>query len=325
LETGSVRIAAAAVDVDWRPRALLSAPRRLALDRLTVTDLTVVNDTSAAETVQDSTPPSSDSSGVTLPFPIEFDRVEVVGGTVMVPGTVRVDDIQIVLTGSATEYRADGTARVEGPSVPRARIRLAGTGSLQTFEVESVRAEVLEGTVDVAGTFTWLPAIEWNVTVEGEGMAYGELIGDADAWPGRMNVRAETAGGLANYRLEATVNGTGPRLPPSDVHLVGQGSLAGFEFEQAWADVLGGRATVAGALSWDPDVVWDVAVALDNVSPGPLLPDSTEWPGSVTLHGRSQGRLVDGEPRLAVVVDSLYGELRNLPLDGHVVGAVNGN
>jgi len=155
--------------------------------------------------------------------------------------------------------------------------------------------------------------------------AYGELFGDAQAWPGRMNLDAETAGALDGYRVEATVNATGPRLPPSDVHLVGRGTTAGFEFEEARADVLGGRARVAGSIDWTPAVAWDVTVSLDSVIPAPLLPDSTEWPGTVTLHGRSHGRLVDGTPRAAVVVDSLYGQLRNLPLGGYVQGELRGS
>jgi translocation and assembly module TamB len=162
------------------------------------------------------------------------------------------------------------------------------------------------------------------VTLKADSIAYGELLGDAQAWPGRMSIDAETAGALDGYRVEATVNATGPRLPPSDVHLVGRGTTAGFEFEEAKADILGGRARVAGSVDWSPGVEWDVSVALDSLVPAPLLPDSTEWPGTITLHGRSHGRLVDGAPRAAVVVDSLDGQLRNLPLAGFVQGEISG-
>ncbi len=323
LEVSGVGLTVEQADLTWSPRALLG--RRLVIDQLTVTGLGIVIDTTASDTNDDSPDTSTDSATVRLPFPIEFGRVVVDGGTVLVPGAVQLDQIHLEAAGSTDQYRADGSAHLVGSSVPEAHLSFTGDGSLEGITLERVHTQVLDGRMDMSGALTWLPVVRWDVTLQADSLAYGELFGDAQAWPGRMNLDAETAGALDGYRVEATVNATGPRLPPSDVHLVGRGTTAGFEFEEARADVLGGRARVAGSIDWTPAVAWDVTVSLDSVIPAPLLPDSTEWPGTVTLHGRSHGRLVDGTPRAAVVVDSLYGQLRNLPLGGYVQGELRGS
>ncbi len=323
LEVSGVGLSVEQADLTWHPRALLG--RRLVIEQLTVTGLAVVIDTTASDANDDSPDASTDSAGFRLPFPIEFGRVVVDNGTVLVPGAVQLDEIHLDAAGSTAQYRADGSAHVIGSSIPEAHVSFTGDGSLEGIVLEQVLSEVLDGRIDITGSFTWLPAVRWDVTLQADSLAYGELLGDTRAWPGRMSLDAEAVGTLDGYRVEATVNATGPRLPPSDVHLVGRGTTAGFEFEEARADVLGGRARVAGSVDWSPAVAWDVTVALDSLVPAPLLPDSTEWPGTVTLHGRSHGRLVDGAPRAAVVVDSLHGQLRNLPLAGYVRGELSGS
>jgi translocation and assembly module TamB len=323
LEVARVGLAVEQANLTWHPRALLG--RRLVIEQLTVTGLAIVIDTAASDTTDDDPDASADSAAFRLPFPIEFGRVVVDDGAVLVPGAVQLDEIHLEAAGSIDQYRADGSAHVVGPSIPEAHLRFAADGSLESIVLEQARTEMLDGTVDIVGAFTWLPVVRWDVTLQADSIAYGELLGDVQAWPGRMHVGAETAGTLDGYRVEATLNATRPRLPPTDVHLVGRGTTAGFEFEEARADILGGRARVAGSMDWTPAVAWDVTVALDSVVPAPLLPDSTEWPGTVTLHGQSRGQLVDGAPRAVVVVDSLYGRLRNLPLGGHAEGEIRGS
>lgn len=321
LVSGGVRLEARRLDLTWNPRAMFM--RRLSIDRLDVAGLSIVVDTARSAT-DDGQPSPRDSSTVTLPFPIDFGIVVIDDGSVLVPGVALVDGMHVELTGSTSNYQSDGRANVAGPSLPAADVRFTGNGSLDGMVVDRVQVETLDGIMTVTGAITWLPVLYWDVTLDVDSVAYGELLGSTQEWPGRMSITASTSGNPEDYQVEATVNGTGPRLPPSTVQLAGRGSTAGFVFDEARAEVLGGRARVAGSLGWRPDVKWDVSLVLDSLAPGPLLPDSAEWPGAVTFHGRSRGQLVDGEPQASVTVDTLYGRLRDLPLAGHVEGEILG-
>ncbi len=316
-----VTVTVTRVDLKWRPLRLL-LDRRGVIDDLCVVGLRVVIDTASSDSM--AAPPvseeESDSAGVRLPFPIEFARVTVNDAAVSVPGAVLVDEAHGTLTGSTEGFTVEGGGRVSGPSIPQSLVEFAGQGSLEGMTLEGFRAQLLGGSVTVAGDLAWLPRIEWDVSLEADSIAYGGLLSDPEAWPGRASATATTAGDLDGYRLEATVVGTGPRLPPSDIHLAGRGTLGGFVFDEASAEVLGGTGRVNGSVTWSPEVSWHVAVVLDDMHPGPLLPDSTEWPGTVTVHGRTTGRLTDGKPSATILVDSLSGSLRDQPLAGYVEG-----
>jgi translocation and assembly module TamB len=54
------------------------------------------------------------------------------------------------------------------------------------------------------------------------------------------------------------------------------------------------------------------------VQPGGLLPEPSAWPGAISLHAATDGRLAGGLPLARVTVDSLSGSLRGHPLGGSV-------
>ena len=290
------------------------------IDNLSVTELRIVVDTTSSEGPASSVreEADSDSGMVQLPFPIVFDRVSVDGAVVSVPGAALVEEAHAVLTGSTEDFEIEGGGQVSGPSIPRTTFDFEGQGSLERLSLDRFLARVLDGSVTVTGDFAWFPEVTWEVGLEADSIAYGELLKDSDSWPGVAHANATTVGSLDGYQLQATVSATGPRLPPSEITLSGRGTLEGFTFDEASAEILGGTGRVIGSLVWAPAVQWDVAAVFDSMRPGPLFPDPTEWPGAVTLHGHSTGRLTDAGPRATILVDSLSGSLRGHLLAGDI-------
>jgi translocation and assembly module TamB len=302
LKLDAVEITADTVALDWRPLALLRP--HLVIDWLDVVGLIIAVDTTSGD--RDTlgiaaSEAAQDTGAALLPFPIEFGRLSARRAAIDVPGVARVDGISLQAGGSSDAFLVEGRARAMGPSLPEVVARFAGSGDLRQATLERLEARTLDGLVIVSGTVTWLPELSWDVSVEADSIAYGQLLDKPEAWPGRAFAAVSSAGNLEGYQLVGSVRGTGPRLPPSDIHLAGRGTQHGFEIDSAAADILDGRARVQGAVTWTAPAAWDLEVALDGLAYGPLLNDAAAWPGTVSAllrsAGTTEGYRVDGSVR----------------------------
>ncbi|MGD2153588.1 MAG: translocation/assembly module TamB domain-containing protein, partial [Gemmatimonadales bacterium] len=134
--------------------------------------------------------------------------------------------------------------------------------------------------------------------------------------------RLRAAGGLEDYRLEVEAaleaRGASGRL-----RLAGWGDLRGLTVDSLRAELLEGELRGNGRLVWQPWTEWTVTVAGDGLSPGSLLADPGEWPGSLTLRARSEGRIGAGGTDARIQIDTLYGELRRRPVGAKAVASAD--
>lgn len=144
-----------------------------------------------------------------------------------------------------------------------------------------------------------------------------------------VGLRLETAEGYSLTRGQLGLSGrpeeyeidlegrlSAPRIGPSHLRLAGRGDLRGLRIEDARAQVLGGRAKVNGSIHWWPTMGWSLAVEVDSAAPGPVLPEPSRWPGSLSLRAQSEGRLTAAGPEIELRADTLFGTLRDRPIAG---------
>ena len=138
-------------------------------------------------------------------------------------------------------------------------------------------------------------------------------------WPLSGELVAESAEGALTasgsfesfvYRLSGKV--AGPSVPSTGLELAGQGTASGTQLESFALDTLDGRLEGAGALTWAPELTWDLSLRAAGLNPGVQAP---EWPGRIDGRLTSRGRLdAEGRPELTAVIEELSGRLREYPI-----------
>ncbi len=141
----------------------------------------------------------------------------------------------------------------------------------------------------------WLPEGALVPSLEGSLVMSGWL----DAYQVTLDSRVET-----------------PDWPAIQLQAQAGGDLQQLTFDSLSSRLLGttddSRLDLNGRVAWAPHLAWDLSLSAKNLDPARLLP---EWPGQVSLQGRSEGSFADG--RLQLVVEDIEGrgELRGLGLD----------
>ena len=124
-------------------------------------------------------------------------------------------------------------------------------------------------------------------------------------------------GELDDYGLSFSGLADVPDLASGEVVLSGRGSTEDFQLDSLAVHTMGGRVSASGALSWWPEVGWDGVVEADHLEPSHILPDSTEWPGWISLSGSSSGQVSGaGELQFHAAVDTVFGDVRGEQLGG---------
>jgi len=136
----------------------------------------------------------------------------------------------------------------------------------------------------------------------------GIHVGEADVF---------LAGSPDAYRIETRAVVNGPDIPKVRVSVAANGNLESAEVDRLRAELLDGVVTVAGHAAWLPAVEWDVSLAVDSIAPAPLLPDSAQFAGTVTMRASTKGRIGDDGPSAFVRVDTLLGSLGGYDLTGY--------
>jgi len=127
---------------------------------------------------------------------------------------------------------------------------------------------------------------------------------------------ASVEGSPDDWLLGGALSFTSGELPPVSGTISLAGSLVGLRVEEASLRTASGRADVEATVHWYPEVAWDVAATADRLDVGPFSPSPEQWPGTISFHARSEGRLEGEGPTATVTVDGIDGELRGLPLAG---------
>lgn len=76
-----------------------------------------------------------------------------------------VDDLELQVTGSLSDYSAQLALAVEGPSLPRTQINITGEGDLEQFSWQPLTLAVDESSLRSEGSIRWLAPLQVNTTI----------------------------------------------------------------------------------------------------------------------------------------------------------------
>ncbi len=189
---------------------------------------------------------------------------------------------QLTLTGSAAEYRLSLDADVTS-DVASGHWRLTGKGDTESFAVEHLAGELLDGLIEASGTVGWQPELTWDVELSGDRINPGAVRSD---WPGQLSLDVATTGRLGDAGPAARL-----LVPRIDGELRGYALGGGID-----VDIDGERFTVERLelLSGDARLeatgeladAWNLDWQIDVPALEALLPEAG---GTLTGSGRLEG------------------------------------
>ncbi|MDN3518620.1 translocation/assembly module TamB domain-containing protein [Aquisalimonas lutea] len=219
---------------------------------------------------------------------------------------VRTRNGTFVLAGDLGDYQLDLGVTVEGEGIPEGRWQLEARGDLQGARVESLRGEVLDGTVAASGQAAWAPEVEWQADVRLDGI-------DADAYwpaaPGGITGDLRTSGGLREQGLALSVDVPGVTASVEGHELALRGGVdrpAGGDWTLEDVRLTTGDSAVTVAGRVGADTV-DLDGRVDIADLGAITPDA-----SGTLRGRVEAAGPLAKPDISADLEATglaWGEL----------------
>ncbi|WP_447044200.1 autotransporter assembly complex protein TamB [Vreelandella sp. H-I2] len=76
-----------------------------------------------------------------------------------------VDDLDLQVTGSLSDYNAQLTMAVEGPSLPLTQINVSGEGNLEQFSWQPLTLAVDESSLRSEGNISWVSPLQVNTSI----------------------------------------------------------------------------------------------------------------------------------------------------------------
>ncbi|MEL7966462.1 translocation/assembly module TamB domain-containing protein [Vreelandella neptunia] len=76
-----------------------------------------------------------------------------------------VDDLDLQVTGSLSDYSAQLALAVEGPSLPRTQLNVTGEGDLEQFSWQPLTLAVDESSLRSEGSISWVAPLQVNTTI----------------------------------------------------------------------------------------------------------------------------------------------------------------
>ncbi len=140
-----------------------------------------------------------------VPWRLELEGSELAWPLAGAP-TVRVPSLSLAAEGDVTSWSAQLATRVEGPAIPAGDWRLDARGDLRSAEVERLAGDVLGGELRADGQVGWADGVEWQATVNAEGLQPGRYREDLD---GTLGGELATSGAMTaeGLRLSVDVDG----------------------------------------------------------------------------------------------------------------------
>ena len=233
--------------------------------------------------------------------------------------------------------RATITARLHAQGVG-ADFRLTGTAGAAPADAPKVRARFHlayhNGRWRLAPLIATAPGGR-RITIDGtwnpsSGAARGRLraqwtrlawpLAGTPLWTSRSG-NLEVEGTPGDYRFRLAFRLGGRRVPVGDWRASGRGDRNGLRLQDLAANVLDGRVSGSGRVTWHPRRGLDLNLHAADLDPGARWP---EWPGKLSADAHLLGRLRDGRLQARLHIASLRGTLRDHPVRGELRGAVDG-
>ncbi|WP_295538937.1 translocation/assembly module TamB domain-containing protein [uncultured Thiohalocapsa sp.] len=192
---------------------------------------------------------------------------------------------------------------------PEAVVNLAGGGDRKQVHLRTLTVETLGGRIDGGGEVAWAPTLTWKLALRAEDLDPGRRYPDL---AGRLGFALNSAGGLeAGFEYSLQGSAELARYPPAVVDLRGTGTGQATALQTLDIQVLDGRISGEGRLTWSPAVQWEAALRLAALNPGSVLAD---WPGRIDGVLESSGRLTAQGPDLSARISDVAGTLRGYPV-----------
>lgn len=227
----------------------------------------------------------------------------------------RISEGNVNIKGQLDNFTSQGTVAgaFEDYGSGVADYRLARRGEDFFFEYLNLKTDSgvqlgAKGTVSTAGE-----DIALDVAADWQRFRW-PLTGGAPVVVSRAG-EATLRGTLKDYEVDVNADLAGPNIPPGRWALAGKGTQEKMTIRSLRGDVLRGRLTANGVVSWKPQVTWNVKLNGDGLDPGAQW---REWPGRVAFSAASDGVLRDAGPYGKVNLLELDGNLRGNPLAGRV-------
>lgn len=221
--------------------------------------------------------------------------------------------------GTAQDYIAKVTARLEGQQLVPLQAQLNANGSDQAIELSKLTLYAIDGDLKLIAQGAFNIA-EQRFDAQGNWQAA--------AWPLTGTAQVESpsgqfkASGLINdYQFQLTTKVSGTNIPAGHWQLKGQGSDQALSDFTVDGKLLEGSLTAKGKAAWQPEVNWQVSVNGSDINPGVQWPD---LPGKLSLALKSQGKLTPDGPDLSADISNLSGQFRGQPLRGQGQVALKG-
>jgi translocation and assembly module TamB len=310
LETGGLQVEVDRLQVEWRPLELLSG--RVHLERVEVTGVRGLVRRPEADSVtspkpEDTAGVGADTTGLGLALELVFDEVRLQDGSLEISDEISIRDLQLTASGRLEAYRAHLETVLRVPEVGDTRVEASGTGTERGFEVEQVRADLLGGILQGAGSLSWQPGLAWELAFEAEGIAPSRLTSSPEDWPGELSLRGRAIGSVrdSEVTLQAEVDTLFGSLRGEVVAGTFGIGIDGARYTLDDVDIEWGPASLyaAGIIAED---LLDLEFEVQAPDLAAVLPKSS---GSLAAAGR-----LTGSPSAPVA--NATAQARNLAIDG---------
>ncbi len=125
-----------------------------------------------------------------------------------------------------------------------------------------------------------------------------------------------------NYQLTMDTEVLGQDVPPATWSVVANGDSKQIKLEKIHGEILEGVIDITGEATWVPEVSWKTRLTTSKINPGLSYPD---WPGEINLATVIEGKLLDEQLQLKIILEQVAGMLRERPLAGGGSVVINGS
>jgi autotransporter translocation and assembly factor TamB len=310
LALNGVRFEVDRMIVDWRPIDLLQGQVHLESVAVDGLRLTTGREREEGEEKADSLVAAEttepDTSPISLPIELVLRDVHLSNGSLSIPDVLEAQEVVLRTRGTAESYTAEITAKVELLDFPAMQISLAGDGSLNSFTLESLKADALDGELRAQGSVSWMPEVAWEVAVQGDTLVPASLAPDPADWPGRLSISASTRGGLNDGRPSIRIEVDTLRGSLRDHPINGRlsGGIEASEYDLTLVDLDWGtiRIDAAGSINRQ-----QLAVEFEVEAPdiGTALPRAS---GSVSATGNLAGTPSSPQIKASLLARDVLGD-----------------
>jgi translocation and assembly module TamB len=149
------------------------------------------------------------------------------------PALINSPDGELDFNGTPKAYQTTLAAELYGQDIPHGKWIIDGSGSDQQFDIASLTGETLGGTLTGDGQVQWVPALKWQMNLQGQGINPGEQWLEL---PGSLAFNLTSSGTMADDNLLAALQ-LGPvegslRGYPVHLQATARSTAAGYELQQ---------------------------------------------------------------------------------------------